>query len=136
MLLERTSETDYRIAGGAPAGISIRPVVFGCRTKRTSIKTITIHGKRSTTLSGIEMEELPFNLIRRRKKDNRGVIRSFSTRVGRFGEEGIRFTRFCTSPMAAVFPRPCFSRDVKRSSASRPSVDVSGPRALKRLASS
>jgi hypothetical protein len=88
------SNRNYLIAGGAPAGNSIRPVVFGCRTKRTSIKMITIHGKRRTTLNGIEMEELPFNLIRRRKKDNRGVIRSFSTSDGRLGEDGIRFTRF------------------------------------------
>ena len=88
----------HLIDGGAPAGISILPVDEGCRTTRTSIRIITIQGNRSTAPRGMETFELPFKRIRRRKKANLGVIRSVwrdtSSREGRLGEEGIRFTRF------------------------------------------
>ncbi len=68
-----------------------------------------MHGKNKTTPIGIDIFELPFSFILRRKRANRGEIRSrcrekspsdgnFS-REGRFGEEGIRFARFCTSPI-------------------------------------
>lgn len=56
------TETD-RIAGGAPAGISILPGDAGCLTNMTRIRMTTMHGKRTTTPSGTEMVELPFNLM-------------------------------------------------------------------------
>ncbi len=91
-------EFTYLIEGGAPAGISILPVDEGCRTTRTSIKIITIHGNRSTAPRGIDIFELPFRRIRRRKNANLGVIRSLwrdtSSIEGRLGEDGIRFTKF------------------------------------------
>ena len=100
------ADVTYLIDGGAPAGISILPVDEGCRTTRTSIKIITIQGNRSTAPRGIDIFELPFKRIRRRKKANLGVIRSLwretSSREGRLGEEGIRLTRFWTSPMLVV----------------------------------
>jgi len=52
----------HLIAGGAPAGIKIPTPDFGCLTNNTSIKTITIHGNKSTTPSGMDMLELPFIL--------------------------------------------------------------------------
>ncbi len=95
----------YRIDGGAPAGISIRPGDDGCRTTKTSIKMITMHGKRRTAPRGMEMEELPFNRIRRLRSASLGDIRYFcrdrSSREGKVGEEGIRFRRFLTIPIGA-----------------------------------
>jgi hypothetical protein len=90
--------------GGAPEGIRMRPGEDGCLTKRKRMNTTTIHGNRSTKPSGIEMDELPFSRIRRRKNDNRGKVRPFSflksSRDGMFGVEGIRLTSPCTKPMA------------------------------------
>ena len=95
----------YRIDGGAPAGINITPGDWGCRTKRISINIMTIQGKSRTRPRGIEMEELPFRRMRRRKKANRGdnlsALRERSSREGRLGEDGILLTRFCTSPISA-----------------------------------
>ena len=95
----------YRIDGGAPAGIRILPGDDGCRTTRTRIKIITMHGKRRTAPRGMEIEELPFNRIRRLKNANLGDILSFcrdrSSGEGRLGEEGIRFRRFFTRPIDA-----------------------------------
>lgn len=55
-----------------------------------------MHGKRRTKPSGIDMDELPFIRIRRRKNDNRGKPRPFSflksSRDGMLGVEGIRLT--------------------------------------------
>lgn len=66
---------------------------------------MTIHGKRRTAPRGIEMEELPFNRIRRLRSANLGDIRSFcrdrSSRDGKVGEDGIRFRRFLTRPIGA-----------------------------------
>ena len=97
--------------GGAPAGNSALPGLEGCRTTKASIVKMTIHGNKSTAPSGIETFEFPFRRILRRKNANLGVILSrdldkslkdgsFSREV-RFGDEGIRFARFCTSPMNA-----------------------------------
>lgn len=66
---------------------------------------MTMHGKRRTAPRGMEIEELPFSRIRRRKNANLGAIRSFcrdrSSREGKLGEEGIRFMRFFTRPIDA-----------------------------------
>lgn len=63
-----------------------------------------MHGNSNTNPKGIEIEELPFNLIRRLKNDNLGNILVFSllrsSRVGRLGVEGSRFVRPCMNPMA------------------------------------
>ena len=71
--------------------------------------TITIHGNSSTAPSGIDTFELPFSRIRLRNNANRGVIfsRDFDKSLnegklsseGRFGDDGIRFAIFCTSPI-------------------------------------
>ena len=63
------------MAGGAPAGINILPGEEGCRTKRTRIRTTTMHGKMMTTPKGTEMLELPFNLRGLRKKASREANR-------------------------------------------------------------
>jgi len=69
------------------------------------MRIMTRHGKRRTNPSGIDIDELPFRRIRRRRNDNLGSNRPFSreksSRDGRLGEEGIRFVIFCTSPMDA-----------------------------------
>jgi hypothetical protein len=56
---------------------------------------ITRHGNTKTNPSGIEMEELPFNRIRRLKKANLGKIwpfsREYSSRDGSAGADGKRF---------------------------------------------
>ena len=44
----------------------------GCRTNMMSISITTIKGNSNTTPSGMEIFELPFNRIRRRKKANLG----------------------------------------------------------------
>jgi hypothetical protein len=94
------------IDGGAPAGINILPGDEGCRTTRIRIRITTRHGKRRTNPSGIDIEEFRFSRILLRKNDNLGTNRPFSremsSRVGRFGEEGIRFEIFCISPIDAV----------------------------------
>ena len=96
----------YLIKGGAPAGISILPGEDGCRTMRMRINIITMSGNKITTPRGIDIFEFPFNLIRLLKKANLGDSRSFCraifSRDGRLGEEGIRFTSFCTNPMDAT----------------------------------
>lgn len=62
-----------------------------------------MHGKRRTAPRGMEIEELPFNRIRRLKNANLGDIRSFcrdrSSREGKLGEEGIRFRKLFTRPI-------------------------------------
>lgn len=95
----------YLIDGGAPAGIRMPPVDDGCRTTSTSMSIITMHGKRSTAPRGMDIFELPFSRIRRRKKANLGDRRSVSPdkslSEGRFGDDGIRFKIFWTSPIDA-----------------------------------
>lgn len=81
----------YLIAGGAPAGINILPGEEGCLTKSTSMRMMTMQGKRMTTPSGTEMLELPLNLKGLRKNASReakvfgrGLTpRRFSSAVGR-----------------------------------------------------
>jgi hypothetical protein len=72
---------------------------------RRRIRTMTKHGKSSTMPNGIEMDEFLFNLIRRLKNANLGIMRPFSREVssmeGRAGEAGMRFARFCMNPMGA-----------------------------------
>jgi hypothetical protein len=90
--------------GGAPEGIKMRPGEDGCLTKRKRIRVTTMQGNSRTKPSGIEIDELPFIRIRRRKNDNRGkprplsVLKSF--RDGMLGAEGIRLTSPCTKPIA------------------------------------
>ena len=101
----------YRIEGGAPAGINILAGEDGCRTTSTSINIITMIGKSRTAPRGMEILELPLSRIRRRKNASLGVMRSLwrdkspregsFSRVGRLGDEGILFTRFCTNPIEA-----------------------------------
>ncbi len=99
----------YRIAGGAPAGIMRLPGEEGCRTISTIISIMTIHGNRSTAPRGTEIFELPLSRMRLLKKDNLGIIRSFSwlrsASDGRATAEGIRFVIPCMSPMALTSPR-------------------------------
>ena len=64
-----------------------------------------MHGNSRTNPTGTEIDELPFNRTRRRKNDNPGSAGAFSllrsSRGGKLGDEGIRFTRLCIEPMTA-----------------------------------
>jgi hypothetical protein len=64
-----------------------------------------MHGNSRTNPNGIEIDELPFNRMRRRKNENPGSAWAFSllksSRDGKFGDEGIRLTRPCTKPMTS-----------------------------------
>jgi hypothetical protein len=64
-----------------------------------------MHGNSRTNPNGIEIDELPFNRMRRRKNDNPGSAGAFSllisSRDGEWGDEGIRLTRPCRKPMTA-----------------------------------
>ena len=66
----------HLIEGGAPAGTINRPGPEGCRTKIMRIRIITSKGNNKTTPNGIDIFELPFNRILRRKKANLGDNRS------------------------------------------------------------
>lgn len=80
--------------GGVPAGIRMPPGDEGCRIKRSRMKTITRHGNSNTNPRGIEMEELPFKRMRRRKKAKRPAERPFSrgsSSIGRLGALGSLF---------------------------------------------
>lgn len=61
----------YLIAGGAPAGMSIRPGEFGCLTKRMRMRMTTISGNNITTPTGIDMVEFPLRRNGLRKKARR-----------------------------------------------------------------
>jgi len=94
----------YRIAGGAPAGINILPGEAGCLTNRTSMKTTTMHGKTSTTPSGMDMLELPFNRKGRLKNASLDEFLLFvfnSTIVGILGGVGRRLRARRTTSMTA-----------------------------------
>jgi hypothetical protein len=69
------------------------------------ISNTTMHGNSRTNPNGIEIDELPFNRIRRRKNDNPGSAWAFSllksSRDGKFGDEGIRLARPCMKPMTS-----------------------------------
>lgn len=88
----------HLMVGGAPAGISIPPVEEGWRTTRIRINIMTIHGNKSTAPRGMDIFELPFSRIRRRKKANLGEDRNLScdgsSKGGGLATDGIRFTRF------------------------------------------
>lgn len=81
------------MAGGAPAGMSIRPGEFGCLTKRMRIRITTMRGNSITTPSGMEMVEFPLRRSGLRKKSKRDHNRpdlvlglcSFSSAVGSGG---------------------------------------------------
>jgi hypothetical protein len=83
----------YLMAGGAPAGINILPGEEGCLTKSTSMRMMTMQGKRMTTPSGTEMLEFPLNLNGLRKNASREAnvcgrgltSRRFSSAVGSWG---------------------------------------------------
>ena len=68
-----------------------------------SIVKTTMQGNNNTNPKGIEIEELPFNRIRRRKKDSCGSTLPFSllrsSSEGTFGDDGIRFARPCKNPI-------------------------------------
>lgn len=63
-------------------------------------------GKRTTRPRGIEMEELPFRRMRRRRKARRGDSRSIldsSPSSGAAGRAvGMRFLRLCRNDMCAT----------------------------------
>ena len=92
--------------GGAPEGIKMRPEEDGCLTKRNRIRMTTMQGNSRTKPSGIDIDELPFIRILRRKNDHRGKLRPFSllksSSDGMFVVEGIRLTSPCTNPMSAT----------------------------------
>lgn len=110
----------YLIAGGAPAGINILPGEEGCLTKSTSIRMMTMHGKRMTTPSGTEMLEFPLNLNGLRKKASREAkvfgraltSRRFSSAVGRGGEppDTSRLALWYRSILASVRDRRASKR--------------------------
>lgn len=93
-----------RIEGGAPEGNKMRPGEDGCLTKRKRMKMTTIQGNNRTKPKGIDIDELPFIRILRRKNDSCDKPRPLSllksSRDGIFGVEGIRLTSPCTKPMA------------------------------------
>lgn len=98
----------YRIEGGVPAGIRMPPGDAGWRTNRRSIKTITRHGNSNTNPRGIEMEELPFKRMRRRKKAKRWDPWPFSweaSSIGRLGALGSRLAMRWMKLMNAVLAR-------------------------------
>ena len=73
----------YLMAGGAPAGINILPGDEGCLTKSTSIRMMTMQGKRMTTPSGTEMLEFPLSLNGLRKnarREDSDIGRGFTSR--------------------------------------------------------
>lgn len=115
----QTHETNL-IEGGVPAGIRMPPGDEGCRTKRSRTRTITMHGNSKTKPRGMEMDELPFKRIRRRKKANLERLRPFSREEssrGRLGEEGSHFEIRCFRPMGAEWPRCVDSRWTRQSTA-------------------
>src|SRR5271163_251935 len=71
----------------------------------TRISNTTMHGNSRTNPNGIEIGELPFNRMRRRKNDNPGSAWAFSFLIssgdGGFGDEGIRLTRPPMKPMTS-----------------------------------
>lgn len=81
----------------------MRPGELGCFTTRMRINSTTKLGKRSRKPNGIEMEELPFTLIRLRKNDNRGSVLDFSffesSADSPSGTEGKRLSTRCTKPI-------------------------------------
>ena len=88
-----------------PAGIRIPPGDEGCRTNKSKMKTITRHGNSKTNPRGIEIDELPFNRMRRRKKANREGLRPFSrgaSSIGRLGALGSRFVMRWMKLMSAT----------------------------------
>jgi len=107
--LETDGEGDTnRIEGGVPAGIRMPPGDEGCRTKRSRMKTITRQGNSKTNPRGIEMDELPFNRMRRRKKANRGEAWPFSRETsskGRLGALGSRLVMRWMKLMGAMGTR-------------------------------
>lgn len=76
-----------RIAGGAPAGMSILPGELGCLTNKTRIKTMTRSGKTMTTPSGTETVELP------RRRRGRRKNASCEARPFRFGDPRFSLSR-------------------------------------------
>ena len=88
-----------------PAGIKIPPGDEGCRTNKSRMKTITRHGNSNTNPRGIEIDELPFNRMRRRKNANREGLRPFSrgpSSMGRLGALGSRFVMRWMKLMGAI----------------------------------
>lgn len=71
-----------------------------------SINSTTMLGNRSTKPSGIEMDELPFNRIRLRKKDNlEADLLAFSSRAGAGVVYGMLLTSRWTKPeLSGCFP--------------------------------
>ena len=98
-----TLERTHLINGGAPAGISIRPGDDGCRTKRISIRIITISGNNNTAPKGRDIFELPFNRMRFLEKAKPGsmcsLLKARSSSEGKSGGEGARLASFCIHPM-------------------------------------
>jgi hypothetical protein len=85
---------------------------------RTSINSTTMLGNSRTKPSGIEMEELPFNRIRRRKNDNLDVdFGPFSSIDGAGVVYGMFLTKRWTKPEPLeYFPLMASGRGVYRTS--------------------
>lgn len=84
---------------------------LGCRTNSTNINTTTMQGNRSTTPSGMEMLELPFNRNGRRKKASLELVFALvltSAMVGICGDDGIRFITLWTKPILCCSARACW----------------------------
>lgn len=109
-----TTIFSYLTVGGAPAGLSMCPDDSGCRTTSNNITINSIHGKSRTKPSGIEMRELPFNLMRLLKMLNLGDILSAvferSSIFGSAAVEGRRFFRPCKRSMVLMADQGGLSR--------------------------
>ena len=94
------------MAGGAPVGMNTPTPDLWCRTNSNRINSTTMQGNNSTTPSGIDMLELPFNRNGRRKNANLDDGFEFpfifaSSSAGRSADEGNRFMILCTKPILA-----------------------------------
>lgn len=74
--------------------------------KRTNINIITKHGKSSTSPSGIDIRELAFNRMGRRKTANLGeifsAVRETSLYDGNLGGNWALFFRLCSHPICVI----------------------------------
>ena len=83
------------------------PPDLWCRTNSSKINSTTMQGNNSTTPSGIDMLELPFNRSGRRKKASLDDGLDFpfifeSSSVGRSADDGRRFMILCTKPILTL----------------------------------
>lgn len=100
MEIQISNQLAYLMDGGVPAGTNMRPGEFGCFITRMRINMTTRLGNSNRKPRGIDMEEFPFSLIRRRKKDNRDTDFGFSFfQSSTAGVEGKLLYSRCKNPM-------------------------------------